>query len=158
QASGIYDFAADSSIALGNRSPTLTNAGKIEKTAGSGTSSIQIGFSNTDGTLEVDSGTLSLATAGGTSTRGTFQVGQGATLDFTGGPNANLLTGAYTGSGAGQVTLAGGDIVIGSGGATFNFPAGFFLLTNGSLNLAGNNLTNAGSLTLANTSAVGIFA
>src|SRR2546425_12958730 len=60
---------------------------------------------------------------------GEFSAASGTTLDF-GGNCSFTLTGAYeawsSGSHAGQVLFDYGTLTPGSGGATFNFPSGFF--------------------------------
>jgi hypothetical protein len=152
-AKGSCVFASDGSISyVGGNQPSVVNAGLIWKSGGTGTSSLfNVSFSNTGGTLQVDSGTLSLGAVAGTSTGGTFAVAQNATLDLTGGSSGNVFTGTYTGSGAGTVLLQNGALQIGAGGATFNFPTGLFQWTGGTLKLQGNTLTNAGTMTLGST-------
>jgi hypothetical protein len=75
QAGATYDFAADGNLVAS----AMSNAGTVEKTAGTGTSSIQAAFSNLKGTLAADSGTLQLHanSAGGVSTGGTLNVARG---------------------------------------------------------------------------------
>jgi uncharacterized membrane protein len=146
---GTYELTGDSTIAyVGGNLPTFVNAGVLHKSGGTGTSRLfnNLGFENS-GTIEVDTGTLTLDTSG-TSTSGTFTIAAGATLDLTGGSLGNFFTGAYTGSGGGTVALTQGALSIGAGGATLNFPAGMFQWTGGALNLQGNTLTNAGTLTV----------
>ena len=156
-ASGTYTLASDAGIYYGNFSVSLTNAGLINKSAGSGTSVIGVALNNS-GKLKVDSGTLSLEGNGGTSTGGAFNVATGATLILAGnGTNGNEYTGKYTGSGGGTVTIGNGSIVIGAAGATFNFPTGMFQWTAGGINLDGNTLTNAGLMTVANTGNVSLY-
>jgi uncharacterized membrane protein/transglutaminase-like putative cysteine protease len=157
QAGGSYTLAGDGSIQSGSYSPTFTSEGAFRKSAGSGTSSVGVPFTNAGGTLEVDSGTLALP-AGGSSTGTTFLVAANATLDLSNnaGPQSNILTGAFSASGGGSVLFRNGELVIGAAGATFNFPAGVFQWTGGGINLDGHTLTNAGTLTLANAQNVGI--
>jgi RHS repeat-associated protein len=163
RSSGLLEFDDDCGIALGNDTPSCTNEGTIEKAAGGGTSAITTPFSNQGGVIEVNTGTISLAGDGGTSTGGTFTVAQYATLDLTGGTNAavganaNVLTGTYTGSGAGTVLLGSGVSNVGAAGATFDFPAGLFQWDGGNINLGGNILTNAGSMTLANSQDIDVI-
>ena len=45
-------------------------------------------------------------------------------------------------------------MTIGAGGATFDFPAGMFQWTGGTINTNGNTLTNTGAMTLANANGV----
>jgi hypothetical protein len=94
--------------------------------------------------LNVQSGTLTLAPAGGASTGGTFTVASSAALDLTGGQTV-AYAGTYTGSGDGQVQLNSGtlQVVGGSGGATFSFPNGLFRWNGGTIN------TNDSTLTIA---------
>jgi uncharacterized repeat protein (TIGR01451 family) len=161
-AQGTYELTDDATISTHG---SLVNDGVIRKTGGTGTGTLNgILFSNTGGTLEVDSGTLSLdAAGGGTSTGGTFIVAQDATLDLTGGSTGNTFTGTYTGSGAGTVLLSGGGTLnIGTGGATFNFPAGLFQWNAGAfdskINVQGNTLTNAGTIIVGSaTSSRNVF-
>ena len=58
------------------------------------------------------------------------------------------MQGSYTGSGEGFVQLGGGDLVVGAGGASFNFPAGMFQWTAGVIDARTAPLTNRGSMTL----------
>jgi hypothetical protein len=123
----------------------INNSGTFQKSAGSGTSVFGgVPFNNASGGIvNVTAGTLSL-NGGGTDTGGTFTVSGGATLDLTGG-SSPTLTGTYTGSGAGIVSLASGTLVIGAAGATFNFPAGLFQWTGGTINASAGTLTNKAS-------------
>ena len=156
EAGATYDFTNDGSLQNSNDPGGVNNAGIIEKTAGGGTSAITTEFSNS-GVIDVDTGTISLAGLGGTSTGGSFTVAQYATLDLTGGTNYNVFTGTYKSLGSGSIVLASGQINIGTGGATFDFPAGMFQWTGGDINLAGNTLTNDGTLTLDNSGDVALF-
>jgi RHS repeat-associated protein len=106
---------------------TLSNAGLILKTAGSGISTLSIAgpLSNT-GTIEADSGTLQLAPAsvsqvsGTTLTGGTWNALNGATLAFP--------TGTTIATNQASLSLSGSGATIGG--------------------LAKSGLTNSGSLTL----------
>jgi hypothetical protein len=152
-AQGSFVFSGDGVINhVGGNVPLVVNAGTVQKSGGTGTTTLSIPFSITGGTLEVDSGTLSLDAGAGISTGGTFTVAQNATLDLTGNSSGNVFTGSFTGSGAGTVLLQSGVLEIGAGGATFNFPTGLFQWTGGTVNLQGNTLTNAGTMTLGSAS------
>jgi hypothetical protein len=107
-------------------------------------STISTSFDNLGGVINVQSGKLILAPAGGSSNGGTFTVAASAALDLTGGKSVNYA-GTYTGSGAGHVQLNSGtiNVVGGSGGATFSFPSGLFDWTGGTIN------TDNGTLTIA---------
>ena len=102
--SGTFNFVGDDSGLVldqqGGGSPagTFTNTGTLAKTAGTGTSTIGVGISNT-GTIEAAHGTLSLA--GPVTGAGNLKIDAGATLDvgttpasqkiaFTGGAGATL--------------------------------------------------------------------
>jgi hypothetical protein len=142
---GTYQFAGDGSILLGSAAPNSvvnTAAGTVTKTAGTGTSAINIPFDNQGGTVDAESGTISLAD-GGTSTGGTYNANGTGVVNLTGG-SSPTFTGSYTGSGSGQVRLASGTLNIGSAGATFNFVSGLFAWSGGTLAGPGT-LTNASS-------------
>ena len=79
-AAGVFDVQADVDMVHFMGAPTaFHNSGTFRKTAGTGTTSIDIEFNNS-GTVEVQTGTLSLA--GGGISSGTFAVSPGATLKF----------------------------------------------------------------------------
>jgi len=77
----------------------------------------------------------------------TFNVAQGATLDLTGGQNVTY-TGSFKSSGAGTITLDGGTLSIGIGGATFDFPDGMFQWSGGVIDGGLGVLTNTGTINL----------
>jgi len=166
QAGATYNFTADSGISGGSTGFGITNAGTVEKTGGSQTSTIAVPFSNLKGTVAVTSGRLQISStsSGGASTGGTFNAGKGATLDLTGDGAVNVFTGSYTGSGQGAVVFGGGGtLVIGSGGATFDFTPGLLQWDSAfddfdGINLQGNTLTNAGSLTLISPYTASLYA
>ncbi|HTW95924.1 MAG TPA: calcium-binding protein, partial [Tepidisphaeraceae bacterium] len=153
--SGTYDLQTDGGFGCyqGDGNATFSNAGLLVKSMGTGDSSF---FSvpnessnvalNNSGTLEVETGTLTVGT-GGTFTGGNFIVDTGATLDPAGSSTVTY-TGTFTGSGGGSVTLASGQITIASGGATFDFPSLFFQWTGGTINGTAAALTNADSMTV----------
>ena len=99
--------------------------------------------------MAATAGTLSL-TGGGADTGGIYNASSGTTVNLNNGGTTPTLTGTYTGSGAGTVGLPSGTIAIGAGGATFNFPAGLFQWTGGTVQPAtgGGALANAGSITI----------
>jgi len=148
---GAFDFQADSTFSFSSAAGTFDNAGTLQKTAGTGASVINVKFSNQDGTIEVDSGTISLQTAGGTSSGGSFIVASGAILDLTGGKTV-AYAGSYHGSGAGTVSLDSGTLAVGTGGANFDFAAGLFQWTGGTIDTSLGNLTNSGTMTLSGAS------
>ena len=141
QAGGTLGFQAGS-IGAGNNGGTLTNEGTITMT---GTGSCSIG-----GIAVVNNGAISpasgaLAISGGTlaSTTGTFTAAQGAVLQLAGGA---VVTGTFAGSGSGTVSV--GNLTVGTGGATFDFPGSTLQWNQGdtSINLNGQTLTNTGTM------------
>ena len=159
QADGVYDFQSDAQI---NGTGTLNNAGVIRKTAGAGVSAIgppdpisgnsYFAFNNTGGTLNAQSGAIDIGAGQGRSTGGTFNASANAVVEFTG---VLGFSGVYTGSGAGEVAFAGGNIVLIDTGvpganATFNFPAGLFHWTGGEFDggEVTTPLTNVGFMTI----------
>jgi uncharacterized repeat protein (TIGR03803 family) len=128
---------------------TLTNAGTLEKTGGSGTSTISSSFVNS-GKLTVQKGALALATAGGTSTGGTFSISKGAKLDLTGGASV-AYAGTYTGTGQGTVALDAGTLAVGTGGLTFNMAGSLFQWTGGTIDVNSGTFTNTGTINYAGT-------
>jgi hypothetical protein len=158
---GRYVFQADSGITGTQAVSTFTNAGLVTKTAGRGVSAINgnVAFDNTAGlgvSIDVETGTISNASSFGTSSGGTFVVAAGATLDLTGG-NTVTYTGSYSAVGGGTIALSGGTLKLGSGGASFNFPAPMFQWTGGLIDTNQNTLRNLGTLTLANAGAVVLY-
>ncbi len=152
QVSGIFEFEADSTFGFSSTPGTFDNLGTIKKTAGTGTSALNVVFNNQNGIINVASGTISVDSAtGSANTGGAFNIGQGATLDLTGG-NSVTYSGSYSGTGQGTVSLASGNLVIGTGGATFDFDPGLFQWTGGSINTSSGNLTNTDTISLAGAS------
>ncbi len=140
-----FNFEADSGIVKGSGpGGIVNNMGTITKSAGVNTSTISAGFNNLGGTLDIRSGTLTLAPAGGASNGGTFIVASGAALDLTGGQTVDYA-GTYSGSGSGQVELNSGTLVVvgGSAGAAFDFPTGLFRWSGGTINTNNSTLTIA---------------
>jgi hypothetical protein len=157
QVGGIYNFEGDGGIAFGGGAGgdyAFQNLGLVRKSNGTGTSTIGVPFNSLNGTIEVDSGTLSLA-AGGSSSSGTFIVASGAVLDLTGGSNPTWA-GLVSGSGAGTVSFDSGAISA-NPSLTLNLPAGLFQWTGGLL--AGTTINN-NAVTIAGSGAVyvnGVF-
>jgi hypothetical protein len=109
-AGGTYALDSDAGIiSAGCCGPTVfDNYGLFRKNAGTGDSLINVAFNNLGGTVDVQSGTLTLAN-NGRSFGGTWTVASGATLDPTGGANPSW-SGRMTGTGAGQVLLSQGTL------------------------------------------------
>jgi hypothetical protein len=149
EAGGLIDLQSDPGISSSMDS-AIVNAGTFRKSAGI-SSIVSCPFNNAaSAVIDVRSGTLTLA-AGGTSSGGNFTFANGATLKLNFGGWTSNYTGTYTGSGNGTVQLSSpyGTLTVGSGGATFNFPAGMFQWTDGTIN--GGPLTNTGTITLPGT-------
>jgi hypothetical protein len=152
----VYEFQADAGIT--GSTATIIEAGAFAKTAGTGSSFFATKFQGV-ANIDVETGTFKIE-ASGTSvvSGGNFTVATGAILDLTGGASVSY-TGTLTGSGPGTVQFNGGILHIVStmaySGATFNLPPGIFQWINGILTVdASATLTNAGTLTLANSSGV----
>lgn len=146
-----FAFGNDSGITSGpNGGGTVINNGTLRKTAGSGTSVIATVLTQA-ANITVDVGTVQLATTGGVVNGGAFNVAAGAVLALTNGTSTTTMAGTFTGSGAGQVRLTGGQIVAagGGGGVTFNFPSGLFRWSGGTINTNTLDVTIQGNATLA---------
>jgi hypothetical protein len=152
ESNGVFDFQSDTGwVGFGSLTGVVTNEGLIEKTGTTGQSVINVLLDNQGGTLDVQSGTLIPWNGlGSVSTGGTFDVAAGATIQYNNGGNtSNTFTGTYTGSGGGQFVLNSDNLVIGTGGATFDFPSGFFQwIGGGELTATAGTLTNTGFITV----------
>ena len=162
QAGGTIDVQSDGTAFYQNNGGTLTNAGTLRKSGGTGTSTINFALNNS-GTVQVDSGVVS-ATGGG-SLGGTFVVKAG-TLGLDGG-TFTAQAGASE-SGAGTLRVNGGTLSLGSGVTAANMSAANFSLASGTVTGPGTltttgastwtggslgNLSNAGSLTVSGATA-----
>ncbi len=149
-----YLIESDSGIDSLDDLLAVVNAGTIRKTAGSGTSTLTIdGLLTNTGTIEADSGTLDLEPASfaqlssGGLTGGTWNVLDGATLEFPDGTSitSNAATIALGGAGA---TIAGLDSLTSNSGG-LGLTGGAALSTDGAF-------SNSGSLTLGAGSALDV--
>ena len=146
QSAGTFEFDGDGGSTSGN---IFYNYGLLRKRSGTGTSVMGSALHNNGGTIEADSGLLVLANGAGVSSNGTFVVGANAVVDLTGGQNGSTWGGTMTGSGAGQVLLDSGDLVISSNGLNLNFPPGMFWWTGGNFaGTTGQFFTNSNSITI----------
>ncbi|WP_243655779.1 RHS repeat-associated core domain-containing protein [Roseateles saccharophilus] len=154
---GLVDLQGDASITSQAWGDSFTNSGTFRKSGGIGTSSVTSTFINNGGTVDAESGTLTVGGVGyaGTSAfaGGMFTAGAGAVLSFNG---RTTLTGTFTGGGAGQVRfLASNDTygwwTAGNGGATFNFSSPAVQLS-GKFNANGTTFSNTGYLSLSPSS------
>ena len=105
--------------------------------------------------MDIESGTYT----GGV----TFNVGQGAVVDLTGGDTVTY-GGTLTGSGSGTVQFSGGiDPAAGSGdgpanaGLTLNFPGSMFQWTGGGIFASLGDVTNLGTINLAGSERQGVL-
>ncbi|RBP11158.1 hypothetical protein DFR50_11744, partial [Roseiarcus fermentans] len=137
-AGATFNFQSASYVYNNSGTTAFINAGTLTQSVTTGTTDIQVAFTNT-GTVSVQKGTLQFD-GGGTSTGG-FAVASGATLDFNTG--TFTLSGGSIG-GAGAVKVTGGALAI---GASFTDSAGLNLATSNGAALAlnGNILTLAGA-------------
>ena len=154
---GVYDFQADSYLDNGTPGATINNAGVIRKSAGSGESGIGSGvnadlnFTSTGGIFDIRSGTFTDFVGGIFTGGGVFDAAAGTILDLAGDfIHPTIVSGAFTGSGAGIVRFRGRELRSGAAGTTFNFTPGLFQWTAvGQSTMTGADLTNLGSITLA---------
>ncbi|MGO9201638.1 MAG: LamG-like jellyroll fold domain-containing protein [Limisphaerales bacterium] len=142
-----YTLASDAGIASFNccSAVRFDNFGLFQKTAGTGDSVVSVTFNDLGGTLDVQTGTLTLANSGASS-NATLAVAAGATLDVTGGKTPTW-SGAINGTGAGTVLLADGTLIA-SPSATLNFVSGLFQWAGGTLQGA---VTNLNVVTISST-------
>jgi len=173
-----FDAQCDGQLGRGSASSygngAINNAGSFTKSAGTGTTEVDVPFNNT-GSASVSSGTLSLA-AGGSNT-GSMTVAAGATLSaagyiqsggstslnsgtLTGGP-FNINSGILSGSGTVNANLSNGGQVIpgGTGSAGLLIINGNYTQTaSGALNVELGG-TTAGSqyarVTVSGTASLG---
>ena len=159
---GVFDIEGDAGISgfdapvVSGPPATITNAGTLVKSAGTGTSTVIATDFTNSGNIEVDTGTLAIGGGGSTLSNqgGSFTGGYRRILQLvaTGnydGNSALTVNGLFSGSGGGTVQLNGdgqgnGQLVAGSGGATLDFPN--LQWTGGDLS---GNLTNSGNMTVA---------
>jgi hypothetical protein len=152
---GIFNATDEADIlfqnVVGGTQPSFSNDGTFNKSGAATTTNVSVIFNNT-GTVNVDSGTLSL-NAGGTSS-GAFAVDAGTTLNFGGGTHS--LSAALSITSAGIVGFSGGTTTIAGGytatattinGGTVNFNAAGGATSN-SMNFSSGVLGGSGPLTI----------
>jgi fibronectin-binding autotransporter adhesin len=125
---GIIDLQSDSGI-VGHGPDLLSNAGTIEKTGGTSTSTIHLPLANT-GTIDSESGTIQLvgvnagnttAPNGTTDTNGTFKIAAGAFIDLAQGSSLPFTeNGTFTATASGTILLDSGRLTTSPTGATLN--------------------------------------
>jgi hypothetical protein len=154
-AGSLWDIQSDANINCAcYGSEFINNAGTFRKSQGTGTSSIQVTFSN-NGTVSVQTGTISFSRGGTIS--GNYDTAAGATINFSSGNFS--MNAAPTISGPGLCQLSGGTLT-----ATADLPPNL-LLAGGNLvltstfqnNGAITNLTLSGATLLSTNTLEGAF-
>ncbi len=161
QAGAVFDIQTDATLYDNSGpGPVFNNAGTVQKSAGGGTATIQSCTFNNNGTVDVQTTTLSLGNAGTSS--GAFTVEAGATLAFVSGNSTTLsskasLIGAGTVSfNQAAVTLDGatynvtGPTNVSGGAVAFNGPT-----TVAALNVSGGTATFTTAATVTTLNQVG---
>jgi hypothetical protein len=144
---GVYEFQGNAGFTIASgTTDSVTNSGTIWKSRGTSTS-IGVALNNSNGTIQVDSGTVSIA-RGGNLTDGKLIVLPRATLNLVGGNYATTYTGTFTGTGGGTIQLNANTLTVGQEGATFQCEGGMFEWSSGTIAGPGV-LTNAGVFTLS---------
>ncbi len=151
---GSYLLESDAGINNLFNTNAIVNEGTIRKTGGTGTSTLSVNGSLTNtGTIEADSGTLSLAPttfaqiSGGSLTGGTWNALNGATLEF---PSGTSITGN-----AASIAIGGSDATIAAlSGLTTS--SGSLSLTGGAGLTTSGDFSNSGSLTVGAGSTLSI--
>jgi len=148
RANGTFDIQTDAMVqTFSGATGNFNNTGTVRKSGGTGTSRFSgANFNNSNGTINVEVGTLALGA--GTNTGGKITVASGAILDLTAGGGIPVYTGTYAGSGAGTIRQNSGTLNIATAGATFNFSGNTFQWTGGNINGPGV-LTNIGTFNIS---------
>jgi hypothetical protein len=135
-------WVTQSNAGIRGSSAAFVNAGLLKKSAGSGTSALNLPFSNT-GTVEVDSGTLAPSNTSQVSgtplTAGTWNVLGGATLNLNSG--VNLTTNNAT------IILDGANPLF-TNIANLSANGGALALLDGAAFTRSGSLSNTGALTI----------
>jgi hypothetical protein len=152
QLGGVIDAQNNASLTSSGTASILNNAGLFKKSGGTGSTSVAWAFNNT-GSVQVQTGTLSLS-GGGTDT-GAFDVSAGATLAFAGGTH-NLNAGT-TMTGTGTASVSAG--TVNAAGTMLSAIGQLSLSGAGVLNITGDNaatnfLWTAGTLGGTGTTSV----
>jgi hypothetical protein len=144
-----FEFLTDSSVFQNTCCGTLefNNEGLLWKSGGPNDTTVSIPFNNAGGTIQVDTGELTLS-GGGSSSNGTFMIANGATLDLTGGNNPTWA-GQMSGAGTGHL-LAGIGTITASPSLTLDFTNGLFNTSGGTL---AGMIVNEGTVTSVGTNA-----
>ncbi len=157
-AGGVYQVESGSgtSIANGAAVSGFFNAGTFRYISGA-TFAVGVPFHNlTGGIIEATGGVINFD-KDGTWGNTHFLISAGAEVRL--GAGTKTLTGTYTGLGGGLLRLGGGTqgasdggfVTAGPGGATVNFPGGFFEFSGNASVKVGGVITNLGAMTIAGT-------
>jgi uncharacterized repeat protein (TIGR01451 family) len=160
---GIFDFQSNGGLTnYTGAAGVVNNSGMLKKTAGTGTSTINLVAVNNTGTVQGQAGTLKMA--GGGSSTGSFTASSGGTVDFGGGTHGVTLGVANSISGAGTISFSGGTTTI-SGSGSYAVTGTTFLGNNGgtanlnmngttaNLTITGGTLAGSGTLTVTSSMA-----
>ena len=157
-AGGVYEIArsAGGTVLSGAASvPGFFNAGTVRHSLAV-TSSVNAPFNNTaGGVIETTAGIVDFNTDGAWGNT-QFLISAGAEVRLNDG--TKTWTGTFTGAGGGILRLGGGTqgaseggfLTPGAGGATLNFPSGFFHFSGNATITSGGVLTNTGEFTISN--------
>ncbi|MDY0088924.1 MAG: hypothetical protein RBR78_01010, partial [Flavobacteriaceae bacterium] len=148
---GIIDFQSNSSITYtGSSSHIINNYGLIKKTTTEGTTSFIAQLINHNGTIQVETGTLTLNNANTTLDSGTYNVSEDGSLNWN---STVFMTGTLTGELTGGINWNGNVSVAEDTTATFNFTgANAVRWTAGSL-VGGGTLENLSKINLTTATA-----
>jgi hypothetical protein len=154
---GIFDFKSDAWIETGypQGETMFDNYGLLRKSAGSGESMVLAPLNILGGTVEADSGILTLS-RGGHSSNATFKVNAGATVNLSVYGVGTTYEGLLRGEGEGTLQLRQGGLYAGPNGLTLDFPPGFFQLKGDGINggSSEHSITNIGTITLSGAGVV----
>ena len=172
-------MSSDSALGVFNSGNSFVNSGTVQKTAGTGTSSLTIDFQNAGGTVKATSGTLALTRIDFSSTStvgagggvvqapelhvtGPTTVASGGTLTFTGGVpldgSATLSVagtmrwqaGVMVGSGITQVSSGGVLAISGSGAKTLQNTRQLKINTGGTITWPARRPRSGGTASIDN--------
>jgi hypothetical protein len=162
QPGGVFDIQSNEPLLANGASPVFNNAGTLQKSAGGGTSTLNVNLINT-GTVRVSSGVLALPTSSTNS--GQLTVGGSGVLDMTAGTHT-WNAGTTFGSGTGTVRLSGGTLNVTSnvtlpmntvqtggtlgGSGTVTIPAGAtYTWTVGTMSSGTTTIASGGTLVIS---------
>src|SRR5262249_46344019 len=119
-AGGLLDFQSDVSLLRSSITPTITNAGILRKSAGTGSTLFSGVTVDNSGTIDVRTGRVALG--GGGAGTGTFIVAAAASLYFSGG--TYTFQAGIQFPGAGYASVVGGSGIVAAPLTVTNFEVG----------------------------------